>query len=70
LFVAKVAKLLEEVVEKVGDHPYEDLAKSDNKIVMKYKSLIILLYFFCYTLKTKTRNLECFTFFFPFIYGD
>jgi hypothetical protein len=42
-------KLLEEVVEKVGDRPYEDLDKYDNKIVMKYKSLIILLYFLLHT---------------------
>ncbi len=43
-------KNLQERYFKSGNHPWEDLAKSGYKPNMKYKSLIILLYF-GYTLK-------------------
>ncbi len=48
---------------KSAYHLYEDLAKSGYKPNMKYKSLIILLYFFGCTLKTKYRNLVIYTIF-------
>jgi hypothetical protein len=32
-----------------GDHPWEDLAKSGYKPFMKYKTLIILLYFWLHS---------------------
>jgi hypothetical protein len=39
-----------------NDHPQEDLAKSDYKPFANCKTLIGLLYFFCYILKTKYKN--------------
>jgi len=36
---------------KNGDHPYEDLAKSNYKPNVKYKSIINFLYIHLYTLK-------------------
>jgi hypothetical protein len=64
LFVVKVA-IIPGRCKKSGNHLWEDLAKSGYKPNVKYKSLIILLYF-GYTLKTKYTNLAIFTtFFFP-----
>jgi hypothetical protein len=54
----------------MGNHPYKDLAKYGYKLDMKYKSLVILLYF-GYTLQPKYKNLARFLFFFfPLTFGD
>ncbi len=37
---------------------------------MKYDTLIILPYFFCYTLRIKYTNLEIFSMVFPLTSGD
>jgi hypothetical protein len=58
-FVGKVPSSIGRL-RKSGDHPYENLAKSENKPEMKYKSVIILLYVW---LQTKFMNLANFTFF-------
>jgi len=55
LFVAKVAIIHR--CTKIGNHPYEDLAKFVYKPTMKYKSLITLLYF-DNTFKSKYKNIS------------
>jgi hypothetical protein len=41
--------------------PSKDLTKSAYKLYIKYKSLVNLLYFYGYILKTKYKNLEIFS---------